>query len=350
MHAWAKPGKGEPLGSQNGVVDAPEVLVRIAQDDRAGQVCVATVDVGAHVDDDRTPFAQQVFARAMMGLCGVGPGRDDDREGGSFRTSFAQRLLEHPGCFALAVRGAKLGGHVLYDLIGQRDGPAHRREFRAVLDRPQFLDDARGWVEFELTGQAGGQVSVFGGRGVLCLEAAPINRPCGPNPWSDSRWLNHACENQFVNPDASLPVDLSDHLGPVSYVAVEFPKGQVNEDGFSRLIDVVDNGLILVIDLEFVRRGADGSLVKVSAGSLDIGVDLSAFEGADAGLLDPEDLDLVAQGLAEDSVLAVLVYEDLALAPVLSAWGSGGARLVAEGPVAIEDLEQALGHDDTRDR
>jgi hypothetical protein len=136
----------------------------------------------------------------------------------------------------------------------------------------------------------------------------------------------------------------------VSYVAVEFPTGQVTADGFSRLIDLVDNGLILVIDLEFVRRAADGSLATVSAGSLDLGVDLSAFEGADAGLLDPDDLDLVAEGLAEDSVLAVLVYEDLALTPVLTAWGAGGARLVAEGPVAIDDLEQALDQSDTRDR
>jgi len=124
----------------------------------------------------------------------------------------------------------------------------------------------------------------------------------------------------------------------------------VNKDGFSRLSELVDNGLILVIDLEFVRRSADGPVVTVPAGSLDLGVDLSAFEGADAGLLEPEDLDLVAEGLAEDSVLAVLVYEDLALAPVLTAWGSGGARLVAEGPVAVDDLEQALADDDTRDR
>lgn len=149
--------------------------------------------------------------------------------------------------------------------------------------------------------------------------------------------------------DDSILADLSDHLGPVSYLAVEFPQGQVNAEGFSRLIELVDAGLILVLDLEFVRRAADGSLVTISPGSLDLDVDLSAFEGADAGLLDPDDLEFVAQGLADDSVLAVLVYEDLALAPVLAAWGSGGARLVAEGPVAVEDLEHALDQD-TQDR
>lgn len=152
-----------------------------------------------------------------------------------------------------------------------------------------------------------------------------------------------------MNPDA-LPVDLTDHLGPVSYIAVEFPEGRVNQDGFTRLVNLVDQGLILVIDLEFVRRSADGSLVKVAAGSLDIDVDLSEFEGADAGLLDRDDLDFVAQGLADDSLMAVLVYEDLTLAPVLSAWGSGGARLLAEGPVDVQDLEPALEQPQAPDR
>lgn len=153
------------------------------------------------------------------------------------------------------------------------------------------------------------------------------------------------CHSPLVSTDDAQTADLSDLLGPVSYIAVEFPRGEVGEEGFSRLLELVDRGLILVIDLEFVRREADGSLVTVSADTLDVGVDLSAFTGADAGLLDADDLELVAHGLAEDSILAVLVYEDLTLAPVLAAWGSRGARLVAEGPVAVDDLEQALDHE-----
>lgn len=152
----------------------------------------------------------------------------------------------------------------------------------------------------------------------------------------------HVWHSPYVNENAAAPVDLSDHLGPLSYIAVEFPTGQVGAEGFNRLVEIVDAGRILVIDLEFVRRAGDGSVVTVTAGSLDLGVDLSMFEGADSGLLDPEDLSFVAQDLAEGSVLAVLVYEDLALNPVLAAWGRDGARLVAEGPVDAEDLEQVL--------
>ena len=81
------------------------------------------------------------------------------------------------------------------------------------------------------------------------------------------------------------------------------------------------------------------------AASLDLGADLSAFAGTDAGLLDRDDLELVAGSLGGDAVMAVLVYEDLTLQPVLGAWAASGARLVAEGAVDPVELDLALGDD-----
>lgn len=149
-----------------------------------------------------------------------------------------------------------------------------------------------------------------------------------------------------VSLETSPPIDISDHLGPVSYLAVEFPTGIVSGDGFTRLLDLADAGLVLVLDLEFVRRTADGSLTTVAADTVEVsGGDLSAFVGADSGLLDRDDLELVGRDLAQGGLLAVLVFENLALEPVLAAWAAGGGRLVAEGPVDVADLEVAAGAD-----
>ena len=157
------------------------------------------------------------------------------------------------------------------------------------------------------------------------------------------------CHSPPVTSPTSRPLDITDHLGPVSFLAVEFPEGQADPAGFTRLLDLVERGLVLVIDLEFVRRATDGTLETVPVGSLDLGVDLSAFEGADSGLLDRDDLELVAASLEGDAVMAVLVYEDLVMEPVLAAWSSGGARLVAEGGVDAADLETALDAEDAGD-
>ncbi|HRA27864.1 MAG TPA: hypothetical protein PLL68_15540, partial [Ornithinibacter sp.] len=83
----------------------------------------------------------------------------------------------------------------------------------------------------------------------------------------------------------------------------------------------------------------------VPAASLDLGTDLSAFAGADAGLLDRDDLELVGGSIEGDAIMAVLVYEDLTLQPVLGAWAASGARLVAEGAVDPVELEHALDDD-----
>ena len=81
------------------------------------------------------------------------------------------------------------------------------------------------------------------------------------------------------------------------------------------------------------------------AASLDLGTDLSAFAGADAGLLDRDDLELVGGSIEGDAIMAVLVYEDLTLQQVLGAWAASGARLVAEGAVDPVELDLALDDD-----
>jgi hypothetical protein len=135
---------------------------------------------------------------------------------------------------------------------------------------------------------------------------------------------------------------IDDHLGPVEYLAIEFPDGKVTGEGFRHLLEAVDAGTVLVLDLELARR-EDQGWRKVAPRSLAAdGVDLSVFEGADSSLLDDDDLELLGAEVSPDSVLAVLVYENLALNPALHAWGKHGARLVAEGPLSVDDLESVL--------
>lgn len=136
-----------------------------------------------------------------------------------------------------------------------------------------------------------------------------------------------------------------DHLGPIDYLAIEFPHGNPTPEGFAEITRQVDAGTIHVLDLEFVRRDAAGAVTTVSASTL--GLDLGSLTGTDAGLLDREDLELVGAGLQADGVLLVIVYEDLALNAALTAWEAVGAQIVAEGPVHVEDLEAALADQPT---
>jgi hypothetical protein len=108
-----------------------------------------------------------------------------------------------------------------------------------------------------------------------------------------------------------------DHLGPVDYVVVAFSESSAVRAGFDRLLELVDAGLIRVLDLEFVTN-ADGVARTVPASQA--GPEFSLFEGAASGLLDCDDLDAVAARLAPGATAAVLVYEELSILRVIQAW------------------------------
>lgn len=133
-------------------------------------------------------------------------------------------------------------------------------------------------------------------------------------------------------------------LGPIEYVAVEFPGGAIGADGFRELLDLVERRVIRVLDLEFVALGADGGVASVeptTLGTVD-GLDMAVFGGASSGILDASDLAMLGSDLTPGSIAAVLVYEELSMLQVLASWEGAGGKLLAEGPVDAADLISAL--------
>jgi len=138
--------------------------------------------------------------------------------------------------------------------------------------------------------------------------------------------------------------DHHDPIGPIDYLIVEFPGNHMTGDGLPILVDLVDRGIIRVLDLAFVGRDATGSLVALTAAELagDETLDLTIFEGASSGLLSKDDLDEVGAVLAADSSAAILVYENRWATPMVAALRRGGAELVAGGRIPLADLLSTL--------
>ena len=89
-------------------------------------------------------------------------------------------------------------------------------------------------------------------------------------------------------------------MGPISYLIVEFPGNKMTGEGFAALVDLVDRGVIRILDLEFVTCRDDGSVAAIQLRDLDTDgqFDLTIFEGASSGLLDQSDFDDAAKALA----------------------------------------------------
>ncbi len=58
-------------------------------------------------------------------------------------------------------------------------------------------------------------------------------------------------------------------MGPISYLIVEFPGNKMTGEGFASLVDLVDRGVIRILDLVFVTRGDDGSMRALELRDLD---------------------------------------------------------------------------------
>lgn len=140
------------------------------------------------------------------------------------------------------------------------------------------------------------------------------------------------------------PPDQDDELGPIDFLAIEFPGAHISAPGFEQLLSLVDQGVISILDLEFITKDSAGNASKVDVGDLanPDGVDLSAWAGASSGLLDRADVDEIAAAIQPGSVAAVIVYENRWVLGLVSAWRRDGARFIADGGISATDVVNAL--------
>jgi Family of unknown function (DUF6325) len=142
-----------------------------------------------------------------------------------------------------------------------------------------------------------------------------------------------------------------DEMGPVGYLVVEFPGNRMTGEAFPILLDLVDRGLIRILDLVFVRKEADGAVSGVELSDLDRDgeMNLAVFEGASSGLLDADDLSDAGNVLEPGSSAGILVYENRWAAPFASALRRGGAQLVASGHIPLETVAASLDATESSD-
>lgn len=132
-------------------------------------------------------------------------------------------------------------------------------------------------------------------------------------------------------------------MGPIDYIVVEWPGRQPNGEVAPHLVDLVERGLIRILDLAFVTKDEEGNVAGLEISELAGEVaELSVFEGAASGLLSDEDIDEVGGVLAPGTSAALLVFENAWAGPFAAAVRRSGGQLVASGRIPVQDLLAAL--------
>ena len=140
-----------------------------------------------------------------------------------------------------------------------------------------------------------------------------------------------------------MSADELDEMGPVDYIVVEWAGKQPTGEAAPLLLDLVDRGLIRILDLTFIRKDEDGTVAGLEIAELGKEIEeLKVFEGASSGLLSDDDTAAAAEAIEPGTSAALLVYENTWAAPFASAVRRSGGQLVASGRIPADDFLTAL--------
>ena len=134
-------------------------------------------------------------------------------------------------------------------------------------------------------------------------------------------------------------------LGPIDMVVIGYPPGApMTGDAVPILLDLVDRGIVRVIDALVVTKNDDGTFSGFDVADLEpdsIG-DLTVFTGAATGLIGDEDVSMVAAEIEPGTSAVMIVYENRWAGPFAAAVRRNGGRLVAFERIGTQDLLDAL--------
>jgi hypothetical protein len=136
-----------------------------------------------------------------------------------------------------------------------------------------------------------------------------------------------------------------EELGPVDIVVIAYPAdAPMTGEAVPIMLDLVERGIIRVLDVLFVMENEDGTFSGFEA--TDIGADrigdLKVFEGASSGLLGQDDVTTAAEALDPGSAAVMIVYENRWAAPFAAAVRRNGGVVIDNQRIPAQDLMDAL--------
>jgi hypothetical protein len=140
-----------------------------------------------------------------------------------------------------------------------------------------------------------------------------------------------------------MSTESQEEMGPIDYLLVEWPGRQPDGEAMPYLIDLVERGLIRILDLAFLTKDEEGNVtfldIEEVGGEV---VELAIFEGASSDLLDEDDRAAAAGVLEPGTSAALLIFENAWAGPFAAAVRRSGGQLVAGGRIPVQAMLATL--------
>ena len=137
-------------------------------------------------------------------------------------------------------------------------------------------------------------------------------------------------------------------MGPIDLVVIEFTDGRPTGEIAPIVVDLVERGIIRVLDLLLIAKDEDGVVSGLELGDFDGDgtVDLRVFQGASSGILGEDDAAVAGEALEPGGAAALLMFENRWAAPFAMAVRRAGGRLVDFQRIPVQALLAALEDDE----
>ena len=140
-------------------------------------------------------------------------------------------------------------------------------------------------------------------------------------------------------------MEAHEELGPIDIVVIAFPAGApMTGEAIPILLDLVERGIIRVLDVLFVMENEDGTFSGFEATDVEsdrIG-EFREFAGASTGLLGDDDVATAAEAIEPGSAAVMIVYENRWAGPFAAAVRRNGGVVIDNQRIPVQDVIDAL--------
>ncbi len=130
--------------------------------------------------------------------------------------------------------------------------------------------------------------------------------------------------------------------GSVELAAISFPGSKFNGEIIPALADLVDSGVVAILDLLVISKSEDGDVVSLEIGEVEDGGMFDDLDGDVMGLLSAEDIETAGQLLEPGNTAALIVWENTWARKLIGAIRDAGGELLAHDRLDAETVNAVM--------
>ncbi len=130
--------------------------------------------------------------------------------------------------------------------------------------------------------------------------------------------------------------------GSVELAVIAFPGSQFKGEIVPALADLVDSGVVSILDLLVVSKSEEGDVLAIELGEMEDGGMFDDLDGDVMGLLSDEDIETAGELLEPGNTAALIVWENTWARNLITAIQDAGGELVAHDRLDAETVNAAL--------